>query len=57
MLRWLTERRRPKILETSFPAAGDYSTDRDVPIARRIDDVNRSRMRELVAAFLGDNHF
>jgi hypothetical protein len=57
MLRWLTERRRRRILEAPFPAAWDDHIDRNVAIARRLGAAERARLRELVQVFLAEKHF
>jgi len=57
MFRWLTERRRRRILEAPFPAAWDGHIARNVAIARRLGVAERMRLRELVQVFLAEKHF
>jgi len=57
MFRWLTERRRRRILEAPFPAAWDGYIARNVAIARRLGVAERMRLRELVQVFLAEKHF
>ena len=57
MLRWLTERRRRRILEAPFPAAWDGYIARNVAIAHRLTVAERMRLRELVQVFMAEKHF
>lgn len=57
MLRWLTERRRRRILEAPFPEAWDGYIARNVAIARRLGLAERRRLRELVQIFMAEKHF
>jgi hypothetical protein len=57
MLRWLTERRRRRILAVPFPAEWDHIIDANVAIARRLDPVRRARLRELVQVFVAEKHW
>jgi MtfA peptidase len=57
MLRWLTERRRRRILETPFPAAWDEYIARNVAIAHRLSVAERMKLRELVQVFVAEKHF
>jgi hypothetical protein len=57
MFRWLTERRRRRILEAPFPEAWDGYIERNVAIARRLDAADRRKLRELVQVFVAEKHF
>lgn len=57
MLRWLTARRRRRILEAPFPAAWDEHIARNVAAARRLSLAQRMKLRELVQIFLAEKHF
>jgi Mlc titration factor MtfA (ptsG expression regulator) len=57
MLRWLSERRRRRILAAPFPAEWDGHIERNVAIARRLDAAQRQRLRELVQVFVAEKHF
>ncbi len=57
MVRWLTERRRRRILATPFPREWDDHIDRNVAIARRLDPVARTRLRDLVQVFVAERHW
>ncbi|HWO25548.1 MAG TPA: M90 family metallopeptidase [Kofleriaceae bacterium] len=57
MFRWLTERRRRRILETPFPAAWDEHIAQNVAITHRLGVAERMKLRELVQVFLAEKHF
>ncbi|HSK03673.1 MAG TPA: M90 family metallopeptidase [Kofleriaceae bacterium] len=57
MLRWLTERRRRRILETPFPEAWDGYIAKNVAIARRLGVAERMKLRELVQVFIAEKNF
>ena len=57
MLRWLTERRRRRILEAPFPEAWDGHIAKNVAIAHRLGLAERMRLRELVQVFVAEKHF
>lgn len=57
MLRWLTRRRRRRLLEAPFPAAWDGHIERNVAIARRLPAGERRKLRELVQVFVAEKHF
>ncbi len=57
MFRWLTERRRRRILETPFPEAWDGYIARNVAIAHRLGVAERMKLRELVQVFVAEKHF
>jgi hypothetical protein len=57
MLRWFTERRRRRILETPFPAAWDDYIARNVAITHRLGLAERMRLRELVSVFMAEKRF
>jgi MtfA peptidase len=57
MLRWLTERRRRRVLATPFPAEWDRIIDENVLIAARLDPTRRARLRELVQVFVAEKHW
>jgi Mlc titration factor MtfA (ptsG expression regulator) len=57
MVRWLTERRRKRILAEPFPAEWDAIIDDNVAIARRLSPDDRARLRELVQVFVAEKHW
>ena len=57
MLRWLTERRRRRILETPFPAEWDAYIAKNVALTHRLGVAERMKLRELVQVFLAEKHF
>ena len=57
MLRWLTERRRRRILEAPFPTAWDDIIARNVELSHRLTLAQRMRLRELVQVFVAEKHF
>ena len=57
MLRWLTERRRRRILEAPFPAAWDRHIARNVALAHRLGVAERLKLRELVQVFMAEQRF
>ena len=57
MFRWLTERRRKRLLARAFPLDWDDIIDREVPLARRLDPVLRDRLRALVTVFVAEKHW
>ncbi|MEJ7596555.1 MAG: M90 family metallopeptidase [Kofleriaceae bacterium] len=56
-MRWLTERRRRRILAQPFPAAWDEIIDREVAISHRLDPKSRYRLRDLVQVFIAEKHW
>jgi Mlc titration factor MtfA (ptsG expression regulator) len=57
MLRWLTERRRRRILEAPFPPTWDRYIAQNVAIVHRLGLADRLKLRELVQVFLAEKHF
>ncbi len=57
MFRWLTERRRRRILEAPFPAAWDAYIAENVAIAHRLGVAERMKLRELVQVFVAEKNF
>jgi Mlc titration factor MtfA (ptsG expression regulator) len=57
MFRWLTERRRKRLLETPFPAAWTAILERNVAAYSLLDDAERQRLRELVQVFIAEKHW
>ena len=57
MLRWLTERRRKRLLETPFPAAWTEILERNVSAYKLLDDDERHRLRDLVQVFIAEKHW
>ena len=57
MVRWLTERRRRRILEQPFPTEWDSYIENNVAIARRLGLANRLKLRELVQVFVAEKHW
>ena len=57
MLRWLTDRRRRRLLAQPFPAEWDAIIDREVAISHRLDSKSRQRLRDLVQVFIAEKHW
>jgi MtfA peptidase len=57
MVRWLTARRRRRILAEPFPPAWDAIIAANVAIARRLTLAQRLRLRELVQVFVAEKHW
>ena len=57
MLRWLTERRRQRILDAPFPPAWDRYIAENVAIVHRLGLAERLKLRELVQVFVAEKHF
>ncbi|HEY5925328.1 MAG TPA: M90 family metallopeptidase [Kofleriaceae bacterium] len=57
MLRWLTERRRKRLLETPFPAEWTNILERNVAAYKLLDADEQQRLRELVQVFVAEKHW
>lgn len=57
MLRWLTERRRKRLLEEPFPAAWTQILDRNVAAYKLLDADEQQRLRDLVQVFIAEKHW
>jgi Mlc titration factor MtfA (ptsG expression regulator) len=57
MVRWLTERRRKRILAEPFPPEWDAIIDREVAITHRLDSKSRRKLRDLVQVFISEKHW
>src|SRR5258705_3184165 len=57
VLRWLTERRRKRLLETPFPAAWTEILESNVAACKLLDDDERQRLRDLVQVFIAEKHW
>jgi hypothetical protein len=57
MLRWLSARRRRRILAQPFPPEWDRYIDDNVAIVRRLDPATRAKLRELVQVFVAEKHW
>lgn len=57
LFRWLTERRRRRILETPFPEAWDGYIAKNVALAGRLGPAEQQRLRELVQVFVAEKYF
>lgn len=57
MFRWLTERRRVRLLETPFPAAWTEILRANVKAYSLLDAVEQERHRELVQVFIAEKHW
>jgi Mlc titration factor MtfA (ptsG expression regulator) len=54
---WLTERRRRRLREAPYPAGWDDIIDRNVALARRLDESQREALRDLVQVFIAEKRF
>jgi Mlc titration factor MtfA (ptsG expression regulator) len=54
VFRWLSERRRKRILAEPFPAAWEAIIDTNVAIARRLAPPERTKLHELVQVFIAE---
>jgi MtfA peptidase len=57
LLRWLTERRRARLLETPFPEPWREILLRNVRAYRCLDDDEQQRLRDLVQVFVAEKHW
>src|SRR5438874_9891343 len=57
MFRWLSARRRRRILAQPFPLEWDAIIDRNVVAASRLSATARARLRELVAIFIAEKYW
>jgi Mlc titration factor MtfA (ptsG expression regulator) len=57
VLRWLTQRRRERLLERSFPDAWTQILERNVAAYKLLDDDERKRLRDLVQVFIAEKHW
>lgn len=57
MFRWLTERRRRRLLEEAFPAAWIDVLDQNVAAYNLLDEPEQTRLRELVQVFVAEKHW
>jgi Mlc titration factor MtfA (ptsG expression regulator) len=57
MLRWLSERRRRRLLESRFPDAWTAILDRNVAAYKLLDDGERKRLRDLVQVFVAEKNW
>src|SRR5689334_1096295 len=57
MFRWLTERRRRRLLETPFPDAWNGILERNVAAYKLLHDDEKQRLRDLVQVFIAEKHW
>ncbi len=57
MFRWLTERRRKRLLETPFPAVWTAILERNVAAYALLDEAQQQRLRDLVQVFIAEKHW
>ena len=57
MFRWLTERRRARLLEEPFPEAWEEILQRNVKAYAGLDDAQRKHLRDLVQVFIAEKHW
>lgn len=57
MFRWLTERRRERLLEHEFPAAWTEILERNVAAYKLLDDEEKQRLRDLVQVFIAEKNW
>ena len=57
MLRWLTERRRKRLLETPFPAEWIQILERNVAAYKLLTADEQQRLRDLVQVFIAEKHW
>jgi Mlc titration factor MtfA (ptsG expression regulator) len=57
MLRWLTERRRKRLLEAPFPAEWTAILERNVAAYKLLDADEQQRLRDLVQVFIAEKHW
>lgn len=57
MLRWLTERRRKRLLDEPFPAAWTQVLERNVAAYKLLDADEQQRLRDLVQVFIAEKHW
>jgi Mlc titration factor MtfA (ptsG expression regulator) len=57
VLRWLTERRRRRLLEEPFPAAWAGYLATNVAAYALLDEAEQQRLRELVQVFVAEKHW
>jgi Mlc titration factor MtfA (ptsG expression regulator) len=57
VFRWLTERRRNKLLEQPFPEAWEDILEENVAAYELLEDEEQERLRELVTVFVDEKHW
>jgi len=57
IFRWLTERRRARLLETEFPAAWTAILAENVRAYRLLDEAEQKHLRDLVQVFIAEKHW
>ncbi|HEY4177803.1 MAG TPA: M90 family metallopeptidase [Kofleriaceae bacterium] len=57
LFRWLTERRRARLLETPFPAAWTVILTSNVSAYGKLDEEHQQRLRDLVQVFVDEKHW
>ena len=57
ILRWLTERRRTRLLEEPFPEGWRGVLERNVKAYRKLDPDEQQRLRDLVQVFIAEKHW
>lgn len=57
IFRWLTERRRARLLETPFPDAWTKILERNVSAYRLLSPEEQARLRDLTQVFLAEKHW
>jgi MtfA peptidase len=57
VLRWLTERRRTRLLETPFLAEWTAILERNVSVYKLLDTAEQQRLRDLVQVFIAEKHW
>lgn len=57
MLGWLRDRRRKRIVAETFPPEWDRIIDVHVPLAWRLSDAERAKLRDLVQVFIAEKYW
>jgi MtfA peptidase len=57
MFRWLSERRRKRLLDTPFPAEWTQILERNVAAYKLLDEGEQQRLRDLVQVFIAEKHW
>ena len=57
LFRWLTERRRARLLEHPFAVEWRAILERNVKAYRRLDDDEQQRLRDLTQVFIAEKHW
>ncbi len=57
LFRWLTERRRARLLEKEFPAAWREYLETNVKAYALLDETEQKRLRDLVQVFIAEKHW